>query len=421
MLRKISGGLGRRRRWAAPAALPRGGRGHVVLTEARLEQLTEAEITTLALRNTQPMTVQNVLSFAERVDDLASVLQEELPVRYAHRIKMLELLPGWEQKLSITHVRGMYLQSFKEIREHASGHSERFQSLLWDMLKRHSHTNMVMGGIRKYVQDGELQQEEVNEWLDRFFAHRVSANMMISHYLQLAGGKDFDDVADPYDDSYQNFISPRCHPYRIAKNAADIVGKLCNAWYGCAPKIQVIDAGAQPFPFVPKYLFYILSELLKNAVRATVEFHRNDAGKAQAIMPPVQVLVCSDRNVSSIRISDEGGGIPVGQLNNVWSYLYTTADPIEIPLTRESVDAPTDLRRLDLGVIASTSLADGDEEQNILMRSPLAGLGCGLPLARLYAQYLGGDVKLHTLPKFGTDVFVYLYDLADHIDSLPAY
>ena len=33
-------------------------------------------------------------------------------------------------------------------------------------------------------------------------------------------------------------------------------------------------------------------------------------------------------------------------------------------------------------------------------RSPLAGLGCGLPLSRLYAEYMGGRVKLQTMPRW---------------------
>merc|ERR1712217_912526 len=123
----------------------------------------------------------------------------------------------------------------------------------------------------------------------------------------------------------------------------------------------------------------------------------------------VRVLVCSCKDYCSIRVSDEGGGIPVAFLEHVWSYLYTTAEPVEFPTSRESVDDPTDLRRLEMSALNSlNSLADGDENQNMLMRSPLAGLGCGLPLTRLYAQYLGGEICLHTLPRFGADVFVYL-------------
>ncbi|CAK0852529.1 unnamed protein product [Prorocentrum cordatum] len=241
--------------------------------------------------------------------------------------------------------------------------------------------------------------------------------------LPCSGGRDGDDL-----DPYQASINPRCHPYFIAKHAAVVIGKLCKEWYGYAPEIRVMDAGAEPFPFVPRYLFYILSELLKNSVRATVECNAGrdgGAGEQPRYLEPVSVVVCGGEGTASIRVSDEGGGIPVDALNHVWSYLYTTAEPIEVPYTRDAVDAPTDLRRLETGSIPAAasagngwgSLAEPDhEDHSLLLRSPLAGLGCGLPLTRLYAEYLGGEVKLHTLPRFGTDVFVYLSRL-EHLPS----
>ena len=81
-----------------------------------------------------------------------------------------------------------------------------------------------------------------------------------------------------------------------------------------------------PFTFVPRYMFYILSELLKNAVRATVEQH-SFTGCSE--MVPITLVVraralsresfqntdcignlakvCTGRGVTSVRISDTGG------------------------------------------------------------------------------------------------------------------
>lgn len=394
----------------------------VVLSHERFEQLLEAEITTLALQEARAMTLQSILDYTENAGELAALLYTELPTRYAQRIKMLESLPDWRRLPEIVHVRQMYVTSFKELRLVDASRPEVFPELLRRIKKRHLHTNLLVGGFKKLAQREELGEEQINEWLDRFFALRVSTHMLISHFLEMVR-KETSFVSDSMQEAdrweacnpYQSAINPRCHPYRIAKHAADVIGQLCTSWYGCTPEIEVTDAGAQPFPFVPRYLFYILSELLKNAVRATIE-HGSDGQQTvcqnAARMAPIRVLVCSSANTCSIRISDEGGGIPVDHLGHVWSYLYTTAAPVEFPMTRESVDAPTDLRRLEMSAMPNIStlhsLAEGDEGQNLLMRSPLAGLGCGLPLSRLYAQYFGGEVRLQTLPRFGTDVFVYL-------------
>lgn len=401
----------------------------VSLTQARLEQLLEFEITTMGFRESRPMTLERILNTTQDAGELAMILHEELPVRYAQRIKMLEALPGWEKTTSIAIVRGMYITSFKELRM-ADPRSPDFNERLRRIKKRHSHTNLLVGGFKAYVESDELREDEINEWLDRFFALRVSTNMLISHYLEIAEGGSKDEHEGRVN-PYQSSINPSCHPYDIASHAAHVIGQLGEQWYGVAPEIRVTDVGAKPFPFVPRYLFYIMSELLKNSVRATVEHHCKGASTLIAdgeILPPeeadhlepVEVVVSSSDGVCCIRISDHGGGIPLDQLNHVWSYLYTTAQPLSFPRTRESVDAPTDLRMLDMGAFTSThSLADGSEEQNILMRSPLAGLGCGLPLSRLYAHYLGGDIILHSLPRLGTDVFVYLNSLGNHSEELP--
>merc|ERR1712129_91279 len=119
------------------------------------------------------------------------------------------------------------------------------------------------------------------------------------------------------------------------------------------------------------------------------------------------VLVSGDEQECCCRVSDRSGeGIPVKDLAKVWSYFYTTAQPIESTVSRMAVDAPVDMAWL-MQKQAAADLGDREGEANML-ESPLAGLGCGLPLCRLYAEYLGGSIELQTMPKFGSDVFVYL-------------
>ena len=86
-----------------------------------------------------------------------------------------------------------------------------------------------------------------------------------------------------------------------------------------------------------------------------------------------------------IKVSDEGGGIPRSHMNRIWSYLFTTADPTVLET-----------------MLASAVVRDFDTA------SPLAGLGYGLPIARSYARYFGGDLVVMSMEGYGTDGFVYL-------------
>jgi pyruvate dehydrogenase kinase 2/3/4 len=128
-------------------------------------------------------------------------------------------------------------------------------------------------------------------------------------------------------------------------------------------------------------------ELLKNSMRATMEWHGVDGD-----LPPIKVVIAdgAENEDVVIKISDEGGGIPRSNMKKIWSYLFTTADPsIQEGMvgTQHDVDHCTD--------------------------SPLAGLGYGLPISRSYARYFGGDLSIMSMEGYGTDAFIYLARLGN--------
>lgn len=138
---------------------------------------------------------------------------------------------------------------------------------------------------------------------------------------------------------------------------------------------------------------YILLELIKNSMRATVEFHGMDGD-----FPPIKVVIADGKDNEDvvIKVSDEGGGIPRSNMKKIWSYLFTTADP-----------------SIQEGMIGSS------EQQDHGRNSPLAGLGYGLPISRSYCRYFGGDLSIMSMEGYGTDAFVYLTRLGNTREPLP--
>jgi pyruvate dehydrogenase kinase 2/3/4 len=69
---------------------------------------------------------------------------------------------------------------------------------------------------------------------------------------------------------------------------------------------------------------YIMLELLKNSMRATMDWHGVDGD-----IPPIKVVIADgqDNEDVVIKVSDEGGGIPRSNMKKIWSYLFTTGDP----------------------------------------------------------------------------------------------
>ena len=88
-------------------------------------------------------------------------------------------------------------------------------------------------------------------------------------------------------------------------------------------------------------------------MRATVE------NSSWSDLKSLDVMVSKSDEDITIKISDYGGGIPRSQMGNLFKYLFTTAGRIG---------------KAHVNTVKESSVP------------PLAGLGYGLPLSRLYAR-----------------------------------
>lgn len=61
----------------------------------------------------------------------------------------------------------------------------------------------------------------------------------------------------------------------------------------------------------------MLFEVLKNSLRAVVEKHGTECDE----FPPVKVIVAEGKEDITIKISDEGGGIPRSAVPLVWTFM----------------------------------------------------------------------------------------------------
>ena len=185
---------------------------------------------------------------------------------------------------------------------------------------------------------------------------------------------------------------------------------------------------------MPTHLEYILTELLKNAFRATVESGRErepvevtiadsactGAGRKTSLESAIRgregELPTGEAEAPSvtIRIRDRGGGISPEHLPHIWGYSFTTFGEEEMRERGGGAGAGVGVGvGGDLGGrvgnntmdALNTLSASGGES------SSLAGLGYGLPLGRAYAEYFGGGIEVQSLWGWGTDVYLRLRGL----------
>lgn len=388
-------------------------------------------------------------------------LAEELPIRLAHRVKDLDELPlGLHDMPSIKKVKNWYAQSFEELinfpkpklpsqiseamtraaqqeghhlpealpnpslpphmqeqhRKSQSGkariglshryyanpdlkvewppevheYNEAFTKALVKIKKRHDPVvTTVAQGIfelkkSKSVESGNASSKQVERtiqtFLDRFYMSRIGIRVLIGQHIAL-------NQLDP-DPNYVGVICTNTNVRDVCQEAIDNALFICEEHYGLfkGPPVQLTCPEELQFMYIPSHLNHMLFEVLKNSLRATVEAN---GGPDADDFPPIKVIVAEGQDDITIKISDEGGGIPRKDVPIVWNYAFTTAEA-------QSVEEE----------------ASGD------FKAPLAGYGYGLPIARLYAQYLGGNLKLISLQGYGTDVYLHLSRLSESSEPL---
>jgi len=342
---------------------------------------------------------------------VASFLRRELPIRLAHRVQDLEKVPLMKDMQSVKEVKQLYIQSFLELLEFdkkivSADQEQAFSRLVEGIYERHSRVlvQMARGAyeFRHHIQTQSTSRsrhsshkspkevfakmETTHAFLDRFYLCRIGIRVLIGQYLALR---------HPPVDHYVGVICSVTSPYEIVKRAIDDAAFMCTRKYGDAPEVIMSGRLDLTFPYVPTHLHYIMLELLKNSMRATVEWHGPDAD-----FPPIKVIIAdgSDNEDVVIKVSDEGGGIPRSNVEKIWSYLFTTADP--------------SIQEGMVGVVENEAVDHGID-------SPLAGLGYGLPISRSYCRYFGGDLSIMSMEGYGTDAFVYLARLGNTKEPVP--
>lgn len=226
-----------------------------------------------------------------------------------------------------------------------------------------------------------IMDQSIQAFLDRFYMSRIGIRMLIGQHIALN--------EEPVRDDYVGIICTSVPIREMAQAATDNARFICEEWYGLfeAPHVEIVCPPELSFMYVPGHLNHMLFETIKNSLRAVVETHGLDSDS----YPPVKIIVAEGHEDITIKISDEGGGIPRSEVPHVWTYMYTTVE--------------------------STPSLEPDFNKSDF-KAPMAGFGYGLPISRLYARYFGGDLKLISMEGYGTDVYLHLNRLSSSSEPL---
>lgn len=309
-------------------------------------------------------------------------IQTELPVRLAHRVKGFRQLPFIvTTNPKILEVMELYMKSYKIISSFNNGkrilrmdEALEFTNVLEQRLAVHGNViDKLSDGFREshafiidYCNDDEdAANDLVETFLNRSLTSRLGIRLLVKHHLKLR-----EQIHQQRATSDQvGIIQRRWRPEDAIMQISD---QLRSEFPGKAiPRVQINGHTDSAFPYIPEFGFdRIMEELLKNSFRAVMDTHISSARQ----MPPVEITIAVNQSNFTIRIADRGRGIGPDQMAKIWRYHYT-----------------------------------GHKRKNEYRTK---NQGIGLPIARAYAQYLGGQVEIKSMHGIGCDTYLKLA----HID-----
>lgn len=378
----------------------------------------------LASTEPQKATMQGLISYGRHMNQLkllksANYVRRELSLRLAHRIHDFHSLPfivGTNPRIASTY--NAYRDAFEQLRVQPEiktlQENQDFCKSLESMLKAHlSVIPQLAQGMRECRDFMSL--EEMDTFVNNMLRTRIGRRVLAEQHIALS--KAFMGGNISRNSTRIGIIDTACHAGRTIEKCVKLAREAALARHGVAPLVTVDGHIDTTFIYIPDHIEYILFELLKNALSFQVTAHAaNNSTKPleQDDLRPVQVTICSspapqniklgrsEATMVTFRISDEGGGIdkslmPLDDPFKIWSFAAKHLSLPHMSRNGETLMAG----KLDDPPTSSTS-----------------SIGIGLQLARVFAHYWGGDIKLCTMYGFGTDAYVRIITSGQDMEKL---
>jgi pyruvate dehydrogenase kinase 2/3/4 len=234
-----------------------------------------------------------------------------------------------------------------------------------ELRARHVHTIEHIVDVINYLRKamgGHTPLADLHKQAEAFLQRRLGIQLLCDHHAELYKGKE--NGAVDCNASLGEIISDS------VLEAQRIVDAHLN-WYPDVLQQMTTD---YRICVVKPWLQYVLVEVLKNAMAATIK--RVDSHNAQRLLeqreaaPPIELHVCKHEQRIDITVVDQGTGIAGGQAG------------IENAFLLGHTSAGKKFDRLDV------------QQSYAAVRSPLSSLGVGLPSSRYMMEHFHGILTI---------------------------
>jgi len=349
----------------------------------RIRELAKKQAATITLGQLMRSTKSDPASMIRQ----GRWLHETIPIRCARRVDDFIQLPYVVvQNPHFHEVMDTYVETLDAVCAFPEIFTGRDEAAFCELMREHleKHSTIVSKVSEGYWEVRQAYPHIcLDSFLDKLFATRISSRILIENYISMRNLQE-DQIG---------VVRRDMSPLAVIKKKAAMLSRLTRAVYGICPEVEYRGNLACTLDYIPRHVAFVVQEVLKNALRATVERHLpKNGGLATAQLPPVVIELQKGDVYVIIKISDQGGGMPKKLQREAWQYGWTTVSEEE-------------------QITLDPSTWPGQKKAE--RRKELAGYGFGLPLTRLYAQYFGGEVFMQALPGHGTDMYLLLNHLKE--------
>jgi pyruvate dehydrogenase kinase 2/3/4 len=410
-------------------------------------------------RKVRPISLRQLMFFArvlteERLLDSANYVRTELPIRLAHRIRDMQLLPyAFVTNPHIRAVYDMYYDAFERLARirpiRSLEDNDVFCETVTGMLKSHL-TVIPKLAIGVLQSAGEVDAAELDRFMNSILRSRISRRVIAEQHLALTKAFRSPPTASSSSTApltpdttripdgggeYIGHVFIKCVAKDVIERVAAQVWALARTTYGpdvLLPELKFDGDLGTSFPYILGHLEYIVGELLRNSVRALVEKQHRLGLQNTTPPPPIEVTICASVQTVVIRICDRGGGVPAEAAPYLWSFSKGPhSDELRENLAKVPKMAAT-LQEVQYGSSSSSS-SDNDARaeptptalatykgslDSLTRRPPDLQLGVSLPMSRVYAEYWAGSLQLHSLQGYGVDAFLQISRLGNKNEQL---
>mmetsp|Transcript_30837 Transcript_30837/g.70748 ORF Transcript_30837/g.70748 Transcript_30837/m.70748 type:complete len:398 (-) Transcript_30837:135-1328(-) len=350
--------------------------GGVKIPSARFQMAINAEVAYLATQPREKIGLGEILD-CKTPAVARKMIERVAPARWATRISLIESLDGWREIPELVRMKDLLQGWYIRMTQlDTDVHEMEFSKLVKDILEEGKPVVQVAAqGIAQLESHPSCgyTRRELDDWLDKFLLSRIGTRMLLQQFVAVSK------AAAGSIKRKSGIVDLNCDAVVVCEQAADYAQDLCMRYEGRVPRIEVkayhsVEHGAEEvsachFSYIPSHLRYIMLELLKNSFSATIKVAENDRDLFDRV---VRIVITSDDQHVKIRVRDQAKGIPESVSKRLFSY---------------------------------TSGAAARKDSNISANA-LAGFGVGLPLSRLHAWRLGGDLNIWSYPGIGTDAML---------------